>query len=313
MKNNFFYAVATILLSLLCTTFSPHAQGQTHINPGSQVAWPDNCTSGMVYSPNGNTCVASSSIPQTVIYASKIAGVTPGVSVVPGSSATGTVDSSTAINNVIAGGNVDLEVDSGFALFRSLFLYSNTTVHCTTPQSGFIMQAGANAPVLINAHTNAPTTTNGTGGYLVSNFGDSNIKVIGCVENDNSTQSVTGTNVLGTPHSATPGPNPLFVMGVQFVGVNGLVFQNNEVYDSGNFAFYGSNDQYVYFQNNYLHQPTPTVHFKNTDGFHLAGPDQFIFASGNRINAGDDSLAYNADDGNVPVVVTPTAHTFRHM
>jgi hypothetical protein len=298
--------VLTLLAMLIALfTFTGNAaQGQQAKIGLGQINWAaaTGCTTpGYTYSPETNQCVEIPSVPlgQTVIYASKIAGVTPGVSVVPGSSAIGTVDSSTAINNVIAGGNVDLEVDSGFALSNSLFLYSNTTIHCTTPQNGFIMQAAANKPVFINAHPTSPTTANGTGGYLVSNFGDSNIRVIGCQINENSTQSVTGSNVLGTPHVVNPATG-YFVMGVEFYGVNGLVFAHNEVYDSGAFAVYGSNDQYVYNQFNYIHQPTPTVHRKNTDGFHFDGPDQFIFATGNRINAGDDSISYCADDGNVP-------------
>jgi len=251
---------------------------------------------GSAYAPSGGGG-GTSLLSAKVVYTSKLTGVTGGVAVVPGSSATGTTDSAAVINAAIAAGNVDLEVDSGYALSASLVLSSNTTIHCIASQYGFIMQMAANAPVLINAHTNAPTTTNGTGGYLVSNIGDSNISVIGCQLNANSTQAITGTNNRSTPHSATPGG--LFVGGVEFYAVNGLTLKGNEVYDSGNWAVFGANDEYVRLQDNYLHQPTPTVAFKYTAGYQFDGPDQFILASGNRINAGDDSIAFNADDGNI--------------
>lgn len=257
-------------------------------------------TQGQTLVSNGQYFVPGSILGQRVVYASQVPGVTSGVTVVPGSSATGTTDSAAAINAAIAGGNVDLEVDSGFALSTSLVLSSNTTIHCVAPQYGFIMQAAANTPVLINAHTNAPTTSNGTGGYLVSNLGETNLRITGCTLNANSTQAVTGSNVLGTPHTTTGGSSPKFVMGVEFYAVHGLVFEHNELYDTGAFAFYGSNDRYIYNDHNYYHQPTPTVHFKNTDGFHLDGPIQFVWSNHNRINAGDDSISYAADDGQTP-------------
>lgn len=246
---------------------------------------------------------------QKVIYTSSLTGAHGGVAVIPGSSATSTTDSATAINTVLASGNVDLEVDSGYALSTSLVLSSNTTIHCIVPQYGFIMQAAANTPVLINAHTNAPTTTNSTNGYVVSNIGDNNIVVTGCQLNANSTQAVTGVSNLGTPHSATPGgfPTAKFVGGVEFYAVNGLTYNNNECYDSGTWCFFASNVEYVHITNNYFHQPTPIVASKNTGGYQIDGPAQFIYASHNRISAGDDSIAYVADDGQYPGTGEPAA------
>lgn len=249
-----------------------------------------------------SACGSGSSGSAKVVYVSKLASIPATTAVVPGSSASGTTDASSIINAAIAGGNVDLEVDGGYALSTSLVLSSNTTIHCTSPQFGFIMQTAANTPVLINAHTNAPTTTNSTGGYLVSNIGDTDIMVRGCTLNANSTQAVTGSNPFGVNHSVTPGGSPTakYVGGVEFYAVNGLVLDHDECYDSGSWCIFGSNDENVYVTNNYLHQPIPMVHEKATAGYQFDGPDQFIFANGNRINAGDDSIAYNADDGQIP-------------
>ena len=254
------------------------------------MTWP---TSGEVVVSNGTNTPAGL---QRVIYASQITGVTAGVAVIPGSSATSTTDSATAINTAIASGNVDLEVDSGFALSTSLVLASNTTIHCTSPQYGFIMQTTSNASVVVNANQNSPTTASGTGGYLPSNITDANIAVRGCQLNANSTQAVTGTNSQGTNHGATPGGK--FTYGAFFLAVNGLTLDGNEVYDTGCWGIFTSNTLYERITNNYVHQPTPTVASKFTDGIHHIGPNQFFWIQNNRINAGDDSIALNADDGN---------------
>lgn len=234
-----------------------------------------------------------------VVYASTIAGVTTGVTVTPGSSASGTTDSAAAINTAIAGGNVDLEVDSGFALSASLVLSSNTTIHCVAPQYGFIMQAAANAPIFANAHPEAPTTASGTGGFLVSNIVDQNIRISGCQLNFNATQAVTGNGGYSVPHMTNPATG-LFITGTFFLGVQNVTVDHNEAYDSGTFALFFTNSQNIHVTDNYVHQPTPVVLLKATDGVHFIGPDQFLWVQGNRINAGDDSIAFNADDGNRP-------------
>ena len=244
----------------------------------------------------GPSSGGSSLLSQKVVYTSKLAGVTGGVAVVPGSSASGTTDSATALNAAIASGNVDLEVDSGYALSTSLVLSSNTTIHCIAPQYGFIMQTASNASVLVNANQNSPTTSSGTGGFIPSNITDQNIVVRGCQLNANSTQAVTGTNSLGTAHAATPGGK--FTYGAFFLAVNGLTLDGNEIYDTGAWGIFTSNTLYERITNNYVHQPTPTVASKFTDGIHSIGPKQFFWTQNNRINAGDDSIADNADDGN---------------
>ena len=232
-----------------------------------------------------------------VVYASKIIGVTPGVAVVPGSSATGTVDSAGPINSTLASGNIHLMMDTGVALSTSLVVGSNTWIECTSPQYGFIMQAAANVPVIVNAHQNAPTTTSGTGGYLVSNQTDSNIRITGCTLNANSLQAVTGSgNGQGTAHT-TNGSN-LWIFGVQLLSVNGVVMDYDEIYDSGTYSAMFSNDSNVWLNHNYLHQIVPMVLKKNTDGFHFTGPDSNIYESENVIVSGDDALAWNPDDGN---------------
>ena len=252
------------------------------------------------YSWNGSQYVANSSggglLSQKVVYTSKLTSIPASTAVVPGSSASGTTDAASILNTAISGGNVDLEVDGGYALSTSLVLSSNTTIHCIAPQYGFIMQTTSNASVLVNAHQNSPTTSSGTGGYLPSNITDTSIKVQGCQLNANSTQAVTGTNSQSTAHGATPGG--LFVYGGFFLGVNGLTIDGNEIYDTGAWGIFTSNTLYERITNNYIHQPTPTVAAKFTDGIHTIGPKQFFWTQNNRINAGDDSIANNADDGN---------------
>lgn len=250
-------------------------------------------TTGNVYTPQGSDCVPQSGGAggsTTVIYASAISGTHPGVAVSAGSSATSTADSAAALNTAIAAGNIDLEVDSGFALSTSLVVGSNTTIHCTSPQYGFIMQTAANAPVIVNAHQTAPTTASGTGGFLVSNQTDNNIKVIGCMLNTNSTQSVTGSgNTAGTPHTTNPSTG-IMVMGIQFAGIAGVTFTNNEVYDTGEWGIGITNTSNAIVNSNYFHQPLPTVLNKNTSGPEIVGPVLNVEVNGNVINSGDSAI-----------------------
>ncbi len=229
------------------------------------------------------------------VLASTLLGTTGDATVFPGSTSTGT-DRAAALNAALSGGNVQLIVDGQYGLSSSLILYSNTAVSCL-PGMGFIMQKNSNAPVLTNAHQNAPTTLSGTGGYVVSNISDHNIKVEGCTLNANSLQAVTGPNMFSVQHTVNPRTG-IFVVGVHFVGVDNLLFDHNEVYDSGTFAAFFSNVTCARVTNNYVHQPKPLTAFKFTDGLHFIGPDSFLWIQNNRVNAGDDSIALNADDGN---------------
>ena len=242
---------------------------------------------------------------QRVVYTSVLLGTTGDAIVAPGSSTTGT-DRAASLNAALNGGNVRLVVDGQYGLSTSLIVGSNTAIDCL-PGQGFIMQPASDLPMFVNAHPNGATTSNGTGGYLPSNITDSYLSFHGCVFNFNSTQAVTGTDPLyNTPHhvSAKTGK---WVLGFQLLGVSHLDISDNETYDSGAYNVAMSNVQYVTFNRNIVHQPLPLVAFKNTDGFHIVGPAAFVDLNDNHINAGDDSIALNADDGNVPVGADPNA------
>lgn len=47
------------LMGLLCLFSPAFGQLQTKVAPSTQVAWPDACTPGLVYSPSANTCVSA--------------------------------------------------------------------------------------------------------------------------------------------------------------------------------------------------------------------------------------------------------------
>lgn len=274
--------------------------GSCAANPPIQIVK----STGVAYTCNNGTWAAisgsggSSLLSTKVVYTSKLSSITGGAAVVPGSSASGTTDAASILNTAISGGNVDLEVDSGYALSTSLVLSSNTTIHCIAPQYGFIMQSSANVPVLVNAHQNAPTTSSGTGGYLVSNIGDSNIKVLGCQLNANSLEAVTGSGLVGGVSHTTNPSTGLMVPATLFTAVNGITLDGNEIYDGGVYAVAMSNVENVHVDRNYTHNPTPTVNEKYTDGVHFVGPATMLWVNSNRISAGDDSIAFNADDVN---------------
>lgn len=232
----------------------------------------------------------------TTVYASSIAGAGT-ATVAPGSSAVGTTDKAAAFNTALATGNKQIIVDGQYALSTSLVMYSGDAIVCT-PGNGFIMQTGSNATPIVNAHPNAPTATTTTGGYTVSNQTDKNLLVRGCIINANSTEAVTGTQG-GVQHKYNPATG-LWVVGVQFIGVIGVVFDSNELYDAATYGFMGSNDTANWVRNNYIHFPTPIVHSKNTACVQYVGPATLLWIDTNRLQCGDDSIALNADDGNRP-------------
>ena len=261
------------------------------------------CLSG-VWSPVSTSGGGSGSA--RVVYASRLLGTTGDAAVAAGSSAASTTDRAPALNAALAGGNIRLVVDGQYGLGASLVLSSNTDVTCL-PGQGFIMRPASNVPMFVNAHANAATTSNGLGGYLPSNIVDSYIGVHGCELNFNSTEAVTGNDPLfHLPHhvSAITGK---WVLGFQLLGVDHLDVSDNDLFDSGAYAFAVSNVTHLKFFRNVVHQPLPTVAFKNTDAFHIVGPAQYVDLGDNHLNGGDDSIALNADDGNVPVGADPNA------
>lgn len=244
----------------------------------------------------GNDSTSAPSAISALYYASRVSGTAalPIADCARGASSTGLTDSWAALNAITSAGGNDLEVDGCFALSAALNVGSNTTIHATIPGAGFIMLPASNAPVLQNDNLNAPTTSSGTGGYLVSNQADSNIRVLEVMLNANSLQAVTGS---GSPaHKFSPAG--LLVFCTNFVGVNLLTLQGNTCYDSGAFQFFFSNDSNVYVQNNTASPLLPIVAEKETDCIHFIGPDEYIFNQNNTLTCGDDSVAYNADDGN---------------
>lgn len=259
-----------------------------------------NITGGIVSSVNGQAgAVTVKAVSQRVVYTSQLLGTTGDATVAPGSSAVGTTDRAAALNAALSPGNVKLIVDGQYALSTSLLLTSGDSIECLSRTYGFIMRVGSNAEVIMNAHPANPTTASGTGGYLLSNVTDKHMAVRHCMLNANSTEAVTGSNPSGIPHAINPNTN-MFVMGNRFGAVDDVVFEDNEVYDSGIYGVGFANATNVQVLNNYIHQPLPIVQSKNTDGIHFVGPATYLTVNGNRVNAGDDSIAFNAEDGNEP-------------
>ena len=178
----------TALLFLLtaATAFAP-LFGQATI-PGVHVQYVNTAPSGAcvdsppieVYLGNVYTCGGggtpgqwgtsgggggSSLLSQKVVYVSKLSGIPASTAVVPGSSASGTTDSASIINAALSSGNVDLEVDGGYALSTSLVVSEHD--HPLHRAAVWIHHAGGlERSALANAHPEAATTASGTGGFL---------------------------------------------------------------------------------------------------------------------------------------------------
>jgi hypothetical protein len=281
-KGMWFISVLLALFSLpMFAQVTPVAANQVQVTDGNG-GW-----DLMPYSAGGSA---------KVVYASTLSGVTGGQAVAPGSSASGDTDSASALNTVLAAGNTKLILDSGYALSTSLVLYSGDTLECVDRSDGVIMMTASNSTPIINAHQNAPTTASGTGGFLPSNIVDNHIRVSGCTVNANATEAVTGTNSSSVLHGATPGG--LFAYSLFFAGVNDVLIDNNDFYDSAAFNILYTNATNVRITNNTVHQPTPLVMFRFTDAIHCIGPCQFVWIQNNSVMSDDDAIALNADDGN---------------
>lgn len=234
----------------------------------------------------------TSLLSQKVVYASKLAGVTTGVAVIPGSTASGCTTSDTQLNAALLNGNVDLEIDSGFCLANPLVLYSNTTLHCVAPEFGVIMAQNSNNNTFINAHQNRPTTVSSTThGFLVSNITDQDITISGCTINSNSVNAVTEATHRYQNGTSTGQA----LMGVQMLGITNFKLINNLIYDTPTWGVLVSNANGVTLQNNRRQSPTPLVQNKNDDGFDMIGPINNVNLSQNYSQTGDDAFCICAD------------------
>lgn len=234
----------------------------------------------------------SSLLSQKVVYVSKLTSIPATCAVVPGSTASGCTDASTVINTALSSGNVDLEVDGGYALSSPLVLASNTTVHCVSPEFGFIMTQNSNNNTVINAHQVAPTTVSSTThGFLFSNAVDKDITISGCTINSNSVNAVTEATHRYQNGTSTGQA----LMGVQMLGITNFKLINNLIYDTPTWGVLVSNADGVTIQGNQRKSPTPLVQLKNDDGFDMIGPINNVTLQNNYSQTGDDAFCICAD------------------
>lgn len=235
-----------------------------------------------------------------VVYASKVVGPSdiPAQFTIPSSGPTNITtygtDEAANLNAALSGGNVHLFIDGQFSLSAHLTLYSNTWI---TVQAGcgLIMRAASNDHMFENAHLQLATSHSTHGidgeGFVVSNFGDFNIRIDGeGVLDGNSLNAATGTNNMESPSGTW-----LYI--VRMIGVQTLYVGGVEMFDSGTYTAFQENTQNVVWDHVFVHQPLPLDTAKHTDGIHFAGPNDSIWVRYCHLITGDDAVALNADDG----------------
>jgi len=227
--------------------------------------------------PNGSWVTSSSSA--TLVYASKVATLSTNLQTGGGT------DDTTALENIlkpggscanVPKGGIELVMD-GPALVHGLTVCSNTLIQCqpggqpglgaTTGVGGFYLANSSNVPVIALDSSSGTTTT------------ELNVSVQGCFMNGNRANGNNVQQVSGTP-------NPC----MQFYGIQGLVLENNLMYNCP-FTGLSLSGNNIYEQNNRF-EYTPATPL-NTGGTDLRGPSSYVRIINETVCAGDDAVAAN--------------------
>lgn len=161
----------------------------------------------------------------------------------------------------------------------NLTYYSGTTIEGVTPEYGFILRPGVNAPLFMNSSPSRVAVTNGNIAFkkLTLN-GNGNAQ-------SNLTQTVAASNTCNSIISA--------------FGVTNLVVENVTLLEPAAFAFHAANVTNVYIANVFGAVSSNRL---GTDVIHFNGPAADIVIENSGGHAYDDVVAFNANDGNSGVL-----------
>ena len=133
-------------------------------------------------------------------------------------------------------------------------------------------------------NTNAPLLINNSVVYTVNTYGNTGITING------GTLDFNGLNQSDT------GTAGAWVVGVKFVGVDGLVFNETNFINSRRFNIFICNCIRIRAYGTKIYND-PAIPSTNKDGFHINGKTQDFYADVIRVyNSEDDAVALNAND-----------------
>jgi hypothetical protein len=250
-----------------------------------------------------------------------------------GSDATTTLQA--VLDTAQTDGPLDLTID-GIARVHDLKLYSGTTLRSyggsywsenanynatDLPTSGLIhIGTGSSSETVCairNGNWRSPASAIDGSGHATASVGtasvpdwsrildqDITVKDLFILGNRGTTASKPAQGSTDTHGRVNATASAEYIRPVSFFGVTNLQLDNVFVYDPSSFAFHLAYVDGARITNCGMCDPTRLVTGdggtnRNTDGFHLNGPCQYIVVDGFQGACGDDFIAVNADDGNM--------------
>jgi hypothetical protein len=284
--------IGTSLLFLLALFAVVAANAQDKIDP-SRINFPTGST-GCVYAPGSNTCVAPGASSSKVIYAS-IAGCHLDSNVTTGGGTSDTVCIQNQLDALATAGGGTLVIDgaakidainaNGTTQWSALAMPSNVTIMCPSKNAGFYLANSSNVAMLSNKNiTGNPAAT----------F-DVNMRVTGCTWNGN------GANQSRYEQGNSANN---WVNGFYFAGFNGLVIDNTVIKNAKTFATNAANGTNYTLRDNVCtwdagggQSSAPTATVQNHDCLHMWGPLSNVYAHNTLDHWGDDDgIAINTNE-----------------
>ncbi|MFA6126758.1 MAG: glycosyl hydrolase family 28 protein [Bacteroidales bacterium] len=213
------------------------------------------------------------SVSPTIIYAS-LAGVKLDSNVHSGGGTDDTKKIQSILDKALELGSLTFIMD-GAALIRGINIHSNTTIECLNSSCGFFLAPQSNRSVIQNANLNK------TGERK-----DKNITLRGGTYNQNCKNQV---------HHLTEQGKEIWVIGMEFYGVENLTIREVTIRDQRTFAMLIANWFRVNMENITIDLPG-YMEAQNQDGIHFWGPGQYLTMRNIQGTSGDDFIALAPDE-----------------
>jgi hypothetical protein len=213
------------------------------------------------------------SVSPNIIYASR-AGLKLDSNVHSGGGTDETKKIQSILDKALELGNLHFIMD-GAALIRGINIHSNTTIECLNSSCGFFLAPQSNRSVIRNANLNK------TGERK-----DKNISLRGGTYNQNCKDQV---------HHLTEQGKEIWVIGMEFYGVENLTIRDITIRDQRTFAMLVANWFRVNMENITIDLPG-YMEAENQDGIHFWGPGQFLTMRNIQGTSGDDFIALAPDE-----------------
>lgn len=194
------------------------------------------------------------------------------------------------LDHAKSGKAVHLILD-GPALVSGLDVYGNTVIECTAG-GGLFLQDGSSRAILRNAHRSR--------GAII----DEHIEIRGCFFNGNRkhqpSADIRRPDLAEFPFSSNKEKDGTYISGLQFLGVNYLNIHDVTIWNYRAFGSLIANASYVDIRNVIVDNgggpDANLAEYAATDGLHFKGPLRYVSIDSIKLRAGDDGIAFNAND-----------------